>query len=97
MANFRTIKMFDLANAPIDLREADDLAALKPSEAVRGPAVLELQVGRFESEIDGPPGDNITREITFTEYQLHQWLAEHGAEQGERVLLMWSSQQHGHA
>ena len=97
MTSFRTIKMFDLANAPIDLQEADDLAALKPTAATREPAVLELQVGSFESSIDGPPGDTITREITFTEYQLHQWLAEHGAEPGERVLLMWSHQQHQHA
>ncbi len=97
MTSFRTIKMFDLANAPMDLREADDLAALKPSDPGREPAVLELQVGRYESSIDGPPGDTMTREVTFTEYQLHQWLAQHGAEQGERVLLMWSSPYYEHA
>ena len=96
MSNFRTIKMFDLANAPLDLREADDLSELKPSDTSREPAVLELQVGRFESFIDGPPGDTTTREVTFAEYQLHRWLAEHGAEQGERVLLMWSRQQQDH-
>jgi hypothetical protein len=89
--------MFDLANAPIDLREADDLAPLKPREPNQEPAVLELQVGRFESQIDGPPGDCMTREVTFAEYKLHQWLAEHGAEEGERVLLMWSSHHHDHA
>ena len=96
MEPFRTIKMFDLANAPIDLREADDLAALKPCDAGGEPAVLELRVGRYESFIDGPPGDTITREVTFTEYQLHRWLAEHGAEHGERVLLMWSSPYYEH-
>ena len=97
MASFRTVKMFDLANAPIDLREADDLAALKPSDLSREPAVLELRVGEYETPIDGPPGDTMTREVTFTEYKLHQWLAEHGAEQGERVLLMWSSPHYEHA
>ena len=97
MTNFRTIKMFDLANAPMDLREADDLAALKPTGAVREPAVLPSNASVRPSEVEPVSGDTMTREVTFTEYQLHQWLAEHGAEQGERVLLMWSSQQHEHA
>ena len=97
MASYRTIKVFDLANAPTDLRDLEDLAALRPRDAGQEPAVLELEVGRFDSPIDGPPGDCMTREVTYAEYQLHRWLSEHGAEDGERVLLMWSEAVHDHA
>lgn len=84
-----SVKVFDLSNAPPDLREADDLAPLRPTQDEDGPAILTLKVGKFDSHREGPINDCITREVTLTEYKLHRWLTEQGAEEGESVLLRW--------
>ena len=89
MSVYDLVKVYDLSNAPPDLREADELAVLRPGAAENDAAILALQVGQFESVQPGSINDCITREITFTEYKLHQWLTEHGAAQGENVLLRW--------
>ena len=84
-----SVKVFDLSSAPPDLREADDLAPLRPTQDEHAPAILTLKVGKFDSYQEGPINDCITREITLTEYKLHRWLTEQGAEEGESVLLRW--------
>ena len=89
MSYFETVKLFDLANAPSDIRDADDLAALRPNPVEHESAILTLQVGQFDSTKEGSIYDNITREITLTEYRLHRWLTEQGAEKGETVLVRW--------
>ena len=89
MSVYDLVKVYDLSNAPPDLREADELAALRPGDPNSDTAILVLQVGEFETIQPGPINDCITREITLTEYKLHQWLTEHGAVKGESVLLRW--------
>ena len=89
MRFYDTVKVFDLSNAPPDLRESDDLAVLRPGSAEEGPAILTLKVGDYATLKEGPVNDCITREVTLTEYRLHRWLTEQGAEQGESVLLRW--------
>ena len=89
MTLYETVKVFDLAMAPPDLREADDLAVLRPGAEEDQAAILTLKVGHYTSHKTGPIYDCITREVTLTEYKLHRWLTEQGAEQGEFVLLRW--------
>ena len=89
MSYYETVKMFDLSSAPQDLRDAEDLAPLRPRTEEDPPTILSLQVGQFDSPKDGPVYDCITREITFLEYRLHQWLMEQGAKDGEIILLTW--------
>ena len=89
MSVYELVKVYDLSNAPPDLREADELAALRPGDSNSDAAILALQVGEFETIQPGSINDCITREITFTEYKLHQWLTEHGAAKGESILLRW--------
>jgi hypothetical protein len=91
MALYETVKVFDLSNAPPDLREADDFAGLRPNAANDDSAILSLQVGNFSNHQDGPLDDCRTREVTLTEYRLHRWLVEQGAEQGENILLRWKN------
>ncbi len=89
MLVYDMVKVFDLSNAPPDLREADDLAPLRPTTDEDEPAILTLKVGQYDSYQDGPINDRVTREITLTEYKLHRWLTEQGAAEGENVLLRW--------
>ena len=89
MSYYEVIKVFDLSGAPPDLREAEDLALLRPIPGEDVSAILTLQVGKFDSQKEGPIYDCITREVTFLEYRLHQWLMDEGAEAGEIVLLRW--------
>lgn len=89
MARFEMVKVFDLSQAPTELRDADDFALLRPGPTAEGTPILTLRVGQYTSPIDGPINDCITRAITLAEYQLHRWLTEWGAEEGEAVLLRW--------
>ena len=86
---YEMIKVFDLSTAPPDLRESDDLAVLRPGTEEDQGAILTLKVGQYASPKQGPVNDCITREVTLTEYKLHLWLTEQGANQGESVLLRW--------
>ncbi len=89
MRSYETIKVFDLSSAPPDLREAEDLAVLRPGPPEEQPAILTLKVGQYETPKEGSVNDCITREVTLTEYKLHRWLTEHGAQEGEDILLRW--------
>ena len=89
MTRYEMVKVFDLSSAPFELRESDDLAPLRPGSAQDVPAILTLKVGQYDTVQDGPVNDRITREVTLTEFRLHRWLAEQGAEEGESVFLRW--------
>ena len=89
MIPYETVKVFDLSNAPVDLRDSDDLAPLRPGSAEEESAILTLKVGQYDSPKEGPVDDCTTREITLTEYKLHRWLTEQGAAEGEYILLRW--------
>jgi hypothetical protein len=91
MVLYETVKVFDLSSAPLDLREADEFAILRPSAANGDPAILSIQVGNFSHPRLDPCCESTTREVTLNEYRLHQWLAEQGAEQGENILLRWQN------
>ncbi len=88
--DYKVMKVFDLSSAPPDLRDADDLAVLRPSLDADAAAILHLTVGEFSSRREGPANDSLTREVTFTEFKLHRWLVDHGAEEGETILLRWA-------
>ena len=90
MTYYRVVKVFDLSRAPLELRDSDDLAPLRPSPAEDDAPILSLKVGQDHSLNDGPFNDSITREVTLAEYQLHRWLTEQGADEGESVLLRWN-------
>ena len=89
MSYYEVVKVFDLSGAPQDLREAEDLASLRPAADDDASTILTIQVGQFDSPKDGPIYDCITREVTFVEYRLHRWLMDEGAKDGETVLLRW--------
>jgi hypothetical protein len=90
---YETVKVFDLSTAPPDLRESDDLAALKPGRKAHDSTILSLKVGSFVSPHDRAAKKSMSREVTYTEFRLHRWLVEQGAEEGEDVFLRWSPSQ----
>ena len=83
------VKVFDLARAPPELREARDFVDLRPAPGRDATPILEIEVGAFDTAgmHDGAPH----RAITLAQYQLHRWLEAGGARKGEAVLLRWSS------
>ena len=60
MSYNEVLKVFDLSSAPTDLREAEDLALLRPIPGEDVSAILTLQVGKFDSQKEGPIYDCIT-------------------------------------
>ena len=90
MEHYKVVKVFDLSRAPSDLLDSEDLAPLRSTSPEDGSLILTLKVGRYESLTEGPIDDRIMREITLTEFRLHQWLAQEGAAEGESVLLHWN-------
>ncbi|WP_158745483.1 hypothetical protein [Acidisphaera sp. L21] len=91
MSIYETVKVFDLSSAPPDLREADDLAILRPDAEADDSTILSLKVGCFATPRDRIVKKPLTREVTYTEFQLHRWLVEHGAQEGEDIFLRWSA------
>ncbi len=91
MDKFTTVKLFDLSAAPSDLREAEELIDLRPASNLNDQTIMSLRVGEYDATCDGLEDDNLTREITLTEYRLHTWLLESGAQQGELVMVYWKS------
>ena len=89
MSLYETVKVFDLSKAPLDVRDSDELSALRPTADNVEPAILTLKVGDFDTPREGPAEDCITQEITLAEYRLHQWLRDQGAGSGEKILLLW--------
>ena len=91
MGIYEVVKVFDLSAAPVDLRDAEDLAILRPRPEWGNSTILSLKVGCFDPLCDDAIDHLLTREVTYAEYQLHQWLVEQGAQQGEDVFLRWGN------
>lgn len=75
MASFRTVKLFDLADAPAHVREAIRPIALAHVSAVDGDAIWEVTVGTYDWQ------------DAAEEWALHRWMRETGAADGEAVLV----------
>ena len=50
----------------------------------------EVRVGYVRHVSPDCPGDWWSREINISEYQLYRWLRDHGADEGETVLVCWA-------
>ena len=87
--SYQMVKVFDLSEAPVEIRDSDDMAPLRLDASDDSVSILTLKVGQFVTPSVGKINESLTREITLTEYRLHQWLAEQGATKGESVLLRW--------
>jgi hypothetical protein len=92
MLTKETVTLFNLAAAPLNLSQLDDLSILRQSLQDAGSPILRWQVGNYDKQCDGPPDDCVTREVTFAEFLLHKWLMEQGAQEGEIVLLTWEDE-----
>ena len=88
-----SVKIFDLAHAPPEVRESGDFVALLAHGGDLDSILLGVVVGRYGAGVDSAGNEYETREITYSEYRLHLWLLESGAERGESVLLRWSGTQ----
>ena len=88
-----SVKIFDLAHAPPEVREGGDFMALPSTSGDLDAILIGVVVGQYNVELDSDGNEVETREITFGEYSLHLWLLENGAELGESVLLRWSAAQ----
>lgn len=72
---FRTVKLFDLGQAPAYIQDAIRPIALVHVSRVDGCAIWEVKVGSYEWQ-------NATEE-----WAMHRWLRDNGAAEGETVLL----------
>jgi hypothetical protein len=72
---FRTVKLFDLGLAPAFIQDAIRPIALVHLSKVDGCAIWEVAVGSYDWQ------------DAAEEWALHRWLREHGAAEGESVLL----------
>ncbi len=86
----RSVKIFDLAQAPLEIREGDEFAALRPADGDPDAVLMVVVVGQYEPRTDGAGDEIDSSEVTYSEYCLHLWLLESGAKRGEPVLLRWS-------
>jgi hypothetical protein len=87
MQGFGVLKAYDLATAPINISDCFDVeTALDASVSFTS----TVRVGFHTHVTSGEPGNWWSREITFSEYQLYRWLREHGAYDGETVLVCWA-------
>jgi hypothetical protein len=74
-AAFRTVKLFDLGQAPAYIQDAIRPIAIVHVSRVDGCAIWEVTVGSYEWQ------------DATEEWALHRWLRENGAADGETVLL----------
>ena len=88
-----SVKIFDLAYAPPEVREGGDFVTLLSNGGELDTILLSVVVGQYSARVDSAGNEYETREITYGEYRLHLWLLESGAELGESVLLRWSATQ----
>ena len=85
-----SVKIFDLAQAPLEVQEAEEFAALRSVGDDLQNVLLAVVVGEYDFGADPAGAEAETGGITYSEYRLHVWLLENGAERGEPVLLRWS-------
>lgn len=75
MTAYRTIKLFDLGDAPAHVREAISPIALAHVSTVDASAIWEVTVGTYDWQ------------DAAEEWALHRWMRENGATDGEGVLV----------
>jgi hypothetical protein len=74
---FRTVKLFDLGQAPADVQDAIRPIAAVHVSKVDGTAIWQVTVGRYEWQ------------DAAEEWALHRWLRDSGSAEGETVLLQY--------
>ena len=87
MNSYPVMKAFDLADAPIDI-EACFGSSHVPTAA--GSFTSTVRVGFATRAVTGREGW-WSREINLSEYELYCWLRDHGANDGETVLVCWAA------
>lgn len=75
MAAYKTIKLFDLDDAPAHVRDAIRPIALAHVGTVDEDAIWEVTVGTYDWQ------------DAAEEWALHRWMRENGAADGETVLV----------
>ena len=75
MAEYKTVKLFDLGDAPAHVRDAIRPIALAHVSAVDAGAIWEVTVGTYDWQ------------DAAEEWALHRWMRENGAGDGETVLV----------
>jgi hypothetical protein len=86
MQGCAVLRAFDLAGAPIDV--GDCFGDTGTTDA--GSFTSEVRVGFARQVKPDCDGDWWSREINMSEYQLYRWLRDHGANEGETVLVCWA-------
>ena len=90
MFSYETIKLFDLARAPTELRDIDDLKPLQPATN----DVLELPLLWFRVEDSAsassvPDSEQTAGLVSLSDFLLNRWLLAEGVGAGETVILTW--------
>lgn len=75
MVAYKSVKLFDLGDAPNFVREAIRPIALAHVSTVDASAIWEVTVGTYDWQ------------DAAEEWALHRWLRENGAGEGETVLI----------
>ncbi len=75
MTAYRTVKLFDLDEAPSFVRDAIRPIALAHVSTVDASAIWEVTVGTYDWQ------------DAAEEWALHRWMRENGATDGEGVLV----------
>ena len=86
MQGFAVLKAYDLARAPIDVSDCFGRTGTRDDNAS---FTSMVRVGFTSQMVTDGPTDWWSREITMSEYQLYRWLLDHGADDGETVLVCW--------
>ncbi len=87
MQPFSVLKAFDLAAAPFDI---GDCFGLDGSVAETSCFTSMVRVGFTTRAAADRREGWWSREINISEYQLYRWLRDHGADDGETVLVCWT-------
>jgi hypothetical protein len=75
MTAYKVVKLFDLGDAPVFVREAIRPIALTHASTVDGDAIWEVTIGTYDWQ------------DAAEEWALHRWMRESGAADGEIVLV----------
>ncbi len=75
MATYRTVKLFDLADAPAHVRDTIRPITIAHVSTVDASAIWEVTVGTYDWQ------------NAAEEWALHRWMRENGAMDGEGVLV----------
>ena len=75
MTGYKTVKLFDLADAPAYVRDAIRPIALSHVSTVDADAIWQVTVGTYDWQ------------DAAEEWALHRWMRENGATDGETVSV----------